>query len=207
MEISPLALSILLISSFLWGGLIGVLNDANKMIRVFLCGESFYERHEKMIRFFKLKKIKKKALFLNKTYINVLIFIQDVFSIIIATVGLVLLNYYYNDGYFRLFTFFAFVLGFVIYYFTIGKIVVAFSEYIIFALKTVVLYLVFFLMWPIKRLLALALHYSNLLFQLSHLLVQILILLSPVSKELKLKLKDIVQQYYVAQFNNNQKEN
>lgn len=152
MEISPLALSILLISSFLWGGLIGVLNDANKMIRVFLCGESFYERHEKMIRFFKLKKIKKKALFLNKTYINVLIFIQDVFSIIIATVGLVLLNYYYNDGYFRLFTFFAFVLGFVIYYFTIGKLVTFILQPITFFLRCLIVTIVRILVFPISYL-------------------------------------------------------
>ena len=94
MEISPLTLSILLISSFLWGGIVGVINDINKMIRVFLCDEECFDRHKKMLSFFKLEKKKRIFPRLNKAAFNVLIFIQDLFSVLIATLGLILLNYY-----------------------------------------------------------------------------------------------------------------
>ena len=152
MEISPLALSLLLISSFLWGGIIGVINDVNKVIRVFLCGDDFFERHKKMVVFFKLNKKTKKIISLNKTFLNILIFIQDISSLIIATIGLILLNYYYNDGYFRSFTFIAMVVGFVIYYFTVGKLATVILEPLAFFLRCIIVSIVRIIILPVRLL-------------------------------------------------------
>ena len=94
MEISPLTLLVLLISSFLLGGFVGVINDINKMIRVFLCGEEDFDRYKKMADFFKMKK---NGISFNKTFMNALTFIQDIFTLTLAAVGLILLNYYYTS--------------------------------------------------------------------------------------------------------------
>ena len=44
MEISPFLLSLLLGWSFVWGVILGVLNDVNRIIRVF-CGEVYSKKH------------------------------------------------------------------------------------------------------------------------------------------------------------------
>lgn len=153
MEISPLALSILLISTFLWGGIIGIINDVNKIIRLFLYGETFYERHKKMVDFFKLKVNKKKRVIFNKTFLKVLVFIQDVLLLIIGTLGLILLNYYYNDGFFRLFTFWAMLIGFAVYYFIIGKLVMVILEPLAFFVRCFIVTVFRFIIFPIRLLL------------------------------------------------------
>ena len=150
MEISPLTLSILLVSSFLWGGIVGVINDINKMIRVFLCGEEVFDRYRKMAAFFRLEKKKRQFLKFNKVSFNVLLFVQDLFCVLIATLGLILLNYYYNDGYFRFFTFLAAVGGFAIYYFTFGKLVRAVSEPTLFFIRCIIIFVVRIVALPVR---------------------------------------------------------
>ena len=149
MEISPLTLLVLLISSFLLGGFVGVINDINKMIRVFLCGEEDFDRYKKMAVFFKMKK---NGISFNKTLMNALTFIQDIFTLTLAAVGLILLNYYYNDGYFRFFSFFAMVVGFVIYYFTLGKLAAVILESLAFFLRCIIVTIVRIVTYPIALL-------------------------------------------------------
>ena len=146
MEISPLTLLLLLINSFLLGGFIGVINDINKMLRIFLCGEENFDRYKKIAKFFKLKK---NVILFNKTFLNVVTFVQDIFTLTLATVGLMLLNYYYNDGYFRLFSFFAMVVGFVIYYFTLGKLAAVVLEFFSFFLRCIIITIVRTIIYPI----------------------------------------------------------
>ena len=144
MEISPLTLLVLLINSFLFGGFVGVINDINKMLRVFLCGEEDFERYKKMADFFKLKK----GIAVNKAFLNALTFIQDVFTLTFATLGLILLNYYYNDGYFRFFSFLGMVGGFVIYYFTFGRLVAVVLESLAFFLRCIIVTIVRIITYP-----------------------------------------------------------
>jgi Mg2+/Co2+ transporter CorB len=146
MEISPLTLFVLLITSFLLGGFIGVINDINKMLRVFLCGEEDFDRYKKMADFFRLKK---NVISFNKTFLNAVMFIQDIFTLTFSTVGLILLNYYYNDGYFRFFSFFAMVVGFVIYYFTLGKLAAVILESLAFFLRCIIVTIVRIITYPI----------------------------------------------------------
>jgi hypothetical protein len=153
MEISPLTLSILLLYSFLWGGIIGVINDVNKVIRVILFGNAFFERYKKTVEFFRLNNRPQKSNSLDRTFLNILIFIQDFFALIIAAVGLILLNYYYNDGYFRLFTFIAIFIGFFIYYFTIGKLVTVILEPLAFFLRCIIISVIRIIILPLRLLL------------------------------------------------------
>ena len=146
MEISPLTLFVLLITSFLLGGFIGVINDINKMLRVFLCGEEDFDRYKKMADFFRLKK---NVISFNKTFLNAVTFIQDVFTLIFATLGLILLNYYYNDGYFRFFSFLGMVGGFVIYYFTLGRLTAVVLESLAFFLRCIIVTIIKIITYPI----------------------------------------------------------
>ena len=110
MEISPFLLTLLLSWSFVFGVILGVINDMNRIIRVF-CGVRYSEKrfgklyelvlpvvHRPLLR--SENKFHKKAL-------AVLIFFQDIIFFILAGVGIILLNYEFNEGRFRFFTVFA----------------------------------------------------------------------------------------------------
>ncbi len=73
--------------------------------------------------------------------LSVLIFFQDLFLFAFAAVGCVLLHYEYNSGRFRFFSIPAMVLGFLLYYFTVGKLIMALSERIVFVIKAALLIL------------------------------------------------------------------
>lgn len=65
------------------------------------------------------------------------IFLQDVFLFAVAGIGCVLLLYEYNSGRFRFLLLPVVLLGFLAYYFTVGKCVMVVSEAIAFAIKAV----------------------------------------------------------------------
>ena len=117
MEISPFLLTLLLSWSFAFGLILGVVNDMNRIIRVF-CGIKYSKRlfgklyelnlpvvHRPLTR--RENKFHKKAL-------AVLIFFQDIIFFIVAGVGIILLNYEFNEGRFRFFTVLAVIIGFLL---------------------------------------------------------------------------------------------
>lgn len=160
MEVSMSALAYSLLLSVILGCFLGVIYDTLR-IQHLLCqgGPSrFSDIKLPLLSQSKRERSKEKSRRFRGFCVSFLIFAGDILFFFIAAILCVVLLYHTNNGKARWMVFFGMAIGFGTYYFTIGKIVVAFSEYIIFALKTVVLYLVFFLMWPIKRLLALALH-------------------------------------------------
>ena len=142
MEISPFLLALLLGWSFVWGVILGALNDANRIIRVF-CGEVYSKKHFGKLYDLTLpivkRPIKRKESGLRKKGLSVLIFFQDIIFFVIAGIGITVLNYEFNEGRFRFFTVFAVVLGFIIYYFTVGKIIMMLSEGIVFIIKATIL--------------------------------------------------------------------
>lgn len=70
-------------------------------------------------------------------FLNVLIFIQDILLLVASAIGVVLLNYYFNQGRFRIYTVLAVLLGFLLYYFTVGKLVMFCSEGVVFIFRAV----------------------------------------------------------------------
>lgn len=147
MEISPLLLSALLFFSLLFGIILGVINDINRIIRVFF-GVKYSDKKFNKIRALaeKREKIKKKRI--SVKLLNLLIFIQDFLLMMSLGCGIVILNYYFNDGRFRLFSLICAVVGFLLYYFTIGKIMMLISEPITLILKLVFSTICYYISYP-----------------------------------------------------------
>ena len=153
MEQSPLLLSLLLLHSFFFGGFLGVLNDVNRMVRVFFGvrygGESFRSLYARELPVIHRPLGGGEHSKIGQGALSVLIFFQDVFLFSFAGVGCVLLHYEYNSGRFRFFTLPAIMLGFLLYYFTLGKLIMALSERIVFVIKAAFLILGNVLLRPI----------------------------------------------------------
>ena len=139
MEISPILLAKLLLYSFFWGIATGILYDACRILRV-LCGamdvrmpkgKSISLKIPTVNRYISSERGKESRGFFK----NVTIFFTDLASILAASVGLVVLNYGYNDGRFRFFTVIGALLGFLLYYFTLGKLTVGVLAPITFFIK------------------------------------------------------------------------
>ncbi len=140
MEISPIRMALLLFYSFVFGMGVGVFYDANRIIRVFL-GERYSRVGVEGIASWKLP-ICHKPIYLEgkkKTVRKAVIFIGDFLCVLVAALGIIVLNYSYNSGEFRMFTFFGTAVGFLLYYHTVGRLVMLISE----PLAILIKYLVF----------------------------------------------------------------
>ena len=153
MEISPAKVFYMIMTSVMLGAAVGALNDFNRVIRMLL-GYSYGEH-----RFDKVFKVRlplsrrpvgapRDAVI--KPLRNVVVFFQDVFLLLTAGVGVSLLNYYFNNGRARLYTPAAVLVGFLFYYFTVGKLVVYFSDIIVFFTKVIVLSFLELLYFPLS---------------------------------------------------------
>ena len=133
MELSPILLSKLLFYSFIFGLALGALNDVFRITRVFF-GVRYSNKHFlKLYSALKLREEtgkKKRGVLL-----NTLICLQDILFMACAGFGIVILNYYLNDGEIRFFTVFSMVIGIVLWYMSIGKVIIFFSEPIVVILK------------------------------------------------------------------------
>ena len=116
MEISPLRLFYLLISSFAFGALLGVLYDLHRIIRV-LFGVRYTQNRPQMLFAHPLPLLRRplreiRQGRMKKMLLSVVIFFQDVFLGCAAGIGLVILNYVFNDGQLRFYTVLAMTAGF-----------------------------------------------------------------------------------------------
>ncbi len=158
MGISPIRLFYLLLSSFFLGVGMGVVYDIHRIVRV-LFGVQYSQKGATAyflrplpivgrpigeIRQGKVKKI----------WLSVFVFLQDVFLLSAAGVGIVILSYALNDGRFRIYTVVALFVGFFLYYITLGKIVIYFSEWIVFLLRAFFSILFFILSRPFVKILS-----------------------------------------------------
>lgn len=141
MEISPIRLLFLLLSSFGFGIGIGVFYDVHRILRV-LFGVQ-YTKNRPTKYFSKPLPILKRPLGeikrgkIKTAFLSVLIFMQDLLLCCVSAVGIVILNYAFNDGRFRFYTILALFMGFFLYYFTVGKLMMFLSEWIVFFLRSV----------------------------------------------------------------------
>ncbi len=151
MEISPLKLTELFVLSFIFGGALGVLNDFNRIVRVFFGVRYSSKSFEKLYSIFNIKyENNKDTTKFGTLALNLIIIVQDIFLVITAGIGTILLNYYYNDGKIRLFSLLTLGIGFFLYYFTIGKLVMLISEPIMVIIRELVKYVVRVILLPIK---------------------------------------------------------
>ncbi len=149
MEISPYFLTLLVIYSFLFGAVVGVLNDFHRLTRI-LFGVRYSKKRFERLYTARLPLLGRSvgeigAGKIKKITLPVMIFLQDVLLFVFSAVGVAVLNYYFNYGQFRIYTIAAMLLGFAIYYFTVGKLVMLFSEGIV-CLARIALTMLFFLL-------------------------------------------------------------
>lgn len=152
MEISPLMLLRLLIYSFLFGISAGAFNDLNRILRIFLKTkrtnkglDRLYDTKLSLLKnLIGIRLIRRCA----KILFSVLIFIQDIALFLYLGCGVVILNYYMNRGQFRLYTIAAALVGFVIYYFTIGRLMMVLAKGIAYVIRFVMTLLIYLISRP-----------------------------------------------------------
>lgn len=128
MEISPFLLATLTLCSFLFGVAIGIVIDFSKLTRIFLIDQN--EKHYNLI-------------------LNIVINIRDFCAVIIYGIGIILLNYYYNDGRIRLFSILSSLVGLIIYRLTLSKIILKIFKPIVLLIKKIIKKLLYYLSKPI----------------------------------------------------------
>lgn len=153
MEISPILLFTLLFYSFVWGIMIGVLNDINRILRTLIYNENISPRMQKyydiklpLVNFTLRDRLSSKKK-IKPTY-TLLLFVQDLGIVLVYVIGLLFLNYSLNKGNFRFFTVITSVIGILLYYFTAGKLIFSLSEFICFAIKVTVTFILFVIFSP-----------------------------------------------------------
>ncbi len=148
METSPYLLWNLLLNAFLGGVLLGAIYDTMRLSRVFLgvCHYTDISPGWKACSPF-AKKISNKKI--PPVFATVLFVIQDFCFCLSAGILIAILLFYGNNGNFRGFVPLGLLAGFLLYYVTIGKLLIKVSEYVIFTIKIAVLYVIFYLTRPL----------------------------------------------------------
>ena len=155
-----IALARALLAALCAGIFLGAVYDTVRISRIFF-GVSYTSRGRKLYEKVKLPLISKyKSDNLRgkwehnsgarKVMLDIIVFIGDVLFCFFAALVCVVIMYHTNDGKARWIIFFGMALGFSTYYFTLGRLVMLFSEYIVFALRCVFCYIVFFISLPMR---------------------------------------------------------
>lgn len=148
MEIHPEALWRLLWYSFFGGVLLGALYDTLRLSRVLL-GVCHYADISLKMRIpspfgERLRSPRKRS----SVFREALLAVEDLVFCLAVGAVMMLLLFYGNDGGFRGFVLLGLLAGFLLYYATLGALVVRASEYLVFWLKTAVLYAAFYITRP-----------------------------------------------------------
>lgn len=152
MEISPYRLFLLLVYSFLFGISAGVFNDINRIVRALLgnrySGKNIDRLYDISLPFIGKLSRSEADKKLKRRLMSLLIFLQDIALFFYLGCGVVILNYYMNRGQFRLYTIAACLFGALLYYFTIGKLVIFLSEGVVFFIRAVFGILIYLISRP-----------------------------------------------------------
>ncbi len=150
MEISFASQLFVFLASLILGLVLGVLYDVIRIIRALL-GISYINRFTQRLKVLRLPLIKNplcKAGVHSRTFDSIIIFITDVVYFLIVTLALMIYIYHMNSGIVRWYIFAGAMIGMLMYYITIGRLVISVSEYIVFFLKVIFSYLSFFISKP-----------------------------------------------------------
>ena len=156
MEISQFSFVLLAVYSVFFGVMLGVVYDIIRVQRIILGAEFGSGEKSKMnYRNIKLPIINKKAYSqrwwkISKSFLSVYIGLGDVIFVTLCSVAVVLVAYAYNSGRVRAVIFLGLLVGFLVYYFTIGKLVVKLAGLVGFVLRSVLIYLYEIVAFPIK---------------------------------------------------------
>ena len=163
MQVQPIALFRLLMSSLAVGIALGVLYDVLRVGRV-LIGMNHYTSAATVPAFcpkFCKRRERKSKPRLVMILFNILLVTQDIVFCLTAGAAAAVLLFYHNNGEFRGFVIIAILVGLAAYLLTVGKLVIRASEYVVFAVKTAILYIVYYTTWPFIALFRLLLNQAR----------------------------------------------
>ena len=154
MEISQLSFVLLSIYSLCFGIGLGIIYDIIRIQRV-IFGFDHPDSKKIDYRNIELPIIKKKAYKDSENKILKIIFeflfaVYDILFMVSFGVIAVLIAYAYNSGRVRLIIFVGLIVGFLAYYFTVGKLVVKLSGLVAFIIRCIAVYLVQIISAPCK---------------------------------------------------------
>ena len=149
MAISQGALAWLYLCAGLLGLTLGALYDLLRITRVFL-GVHYSRRTARRLRGLRLPFLSPRSKKRESRALGVVVFFEDLFYCLFAGIAIILLFYECNNGKIRYPVFLMIALGFLLYRYTLGRIVMLFSEAIVFVLETAVRYVFFFLLCPFR---------------------------------------------------------
>lgn len=127
-------------ASFLFGCALGILHDVGRLLRLLIGAQPPHKSLEGLyglrlpIVGRPLKQPRESKL--RRIMTHLFLFCEDLLWFAVAGAGVVILNYYFNDGKLRLYTIVALLIGFLCYYFTVGKLVMFFSSGIVFLIRS-----------------------------------------------------------------------
>jgi hypothetical protein len=152
MEISPIDLIQLIKTSVIFGALMGVFNDLQGFIRAV-----FFMKNEDTSDVDRSRNVSREdwGRRISDITFRIFIFIQDVAFFVLFGSGIAIINYYYNNGRFRIYAPLASILGFIIYRFTLGRVWKKVCRSIAFAMRRGLLIFFSFLFKPMIYILTL----------------------------------------------------
>lgn len=139
-------------ASALMGLFLGAIYDIVRISRA-IFGIRYVNKFTYHLKEIKLPLIKNPLLIerkRNKVLSNIFIFVTDIIYFLVITLIMMVFVYYINDGIVRWYIFAGAFLGMLLYYFTVGKLVISVSEYIVFFIKTTLSYLTWIFLWIIS---------------------------------------------------------
>ena len=150
MEISMTALAYELLYSLILGFLLGV---AYEIIRISRVALGIYQNNKK-IEISELRIIGKylkryKLASINEKKHSFLLAIGDILFFLFCSCVIAVFVYYFNDGQLRGFVLFGAVTGFLLYFNTLGRLLKFLSEKIVFIIKVLCVYTLFFIFFPL----------------------------------------------------------
>lgn len=153
MYVSMSQLSLMLLYSIFLGIFLGVSYEIIRLFRI-TAGIKYKSSEDKRYdysslaivgKYFKNRKQKNKKASKGRVYIA----IGDILFWLFSAICVSIFIYYYNDGIFRSFVIFGCIVGFLLYYFTVGKVILFISQEIVFYVKIILIYIGFFIFYPI----------------------------------------------------------
>ena len=154
MNLSQSSIAVLYLASLFLGAALGLFYDGLRMVRI-LFGEHFSRRAVEMLRKRNLPESRPKPRSPRKrNAASVFLFLGDFLFCILAAVSLILLFYECNNGIIRPLAVLCSAVGFFLYRATLGKIVMLFSEVIVFAVRYAVGKLIFWVLFPTRNIVA-----------------------------------------------------
>lgn len=100
---------------------------------------------------------KKKDGIVSEFYKSVVVFIGDILFFFVVSPIFTVFIYYANNGKIRWYLVIGAIIGFLLYYFTIGRLIMLFSSAIVFTVRTIGAYVIYFTLRPVVLLLRLIL--------------------------------------------------